>query len=576
MRAGQTFAVGGLLPAAAADGCELVLLVSPEIIEPVSGRPAPVASVASENPPPAPAPAKPQVLLDVLIAELPAKSAQKLNLTRPADARSARWVIEDADEARHKALQAGLLGLREKGHAKVLGEPRLGTLSGQQASFMSGGERAVVGADGLERVGVEFEFFGIKLICHPVVLPDGTVRLEVEPEISELCATANVTADGKTVPGRSSQRVHTTADIAAGHTLVLSGPKGDGKTRLVVLVTPTVIAPPVATEAPVQTPDERVLRLMNESENLRQIEADMEKFWMCSEPSRLTPERVHTGVSDEKETVHDLLLKCQRELARGHYAAAEDLAQQALTRDRELVASDPLVTEGHLLEKVKQHAVLPLGTVEPCAPKGEGRGAVPPGEAKAIGSDERMTEALMEECNRAFREGRYRDAAALAESVLAIDPDNAVAAATRHLAINRGPIIDIKRYPAMLGAVTPSPTEAPAQQALGRFREHYRNRLYEEARADALQALAASPGDTVALAALQQAAVALARQPRPADDPTRCPYPGNGLQPVLRPVDPAVVSALQKLLIDRTPGDPAGGVEEAEPHDDGGKPMPRR
>ena len=33
------------------------------------------------------------------------------------------------------------------------------------------------------------------------------------------------------------------------------------------------------------------------------------------------------------------------------------------------------------------------------------------------------------------------------------------------------------------------------------------------------------------------------------------------------PVDPAVVDALQKILIDREQGTPAGGVEESEPKD---------
>jgi hypothetical protein len=44
------------------------------------------------------------------------------------------------------------------------------------------------------------------------------------------------------------------------------------------------------------TPDRRVMVLMNQSENLRQIEYEMERFWMVDQPSHLTPERVHGGV----------------------------------------------------------------------------------------------------------------------------------------------------------------------------------------------------------------------------------------------------------------------------------------
>ena len=43
-------------------------------------------------------------------------------------------------------------------------------------------------------------------------------------------------------------------------------------------------------------PERRTMVLMNQSENLRQIEAEMEKFWMVDQPSHLTPERVHGGV----------------------------------------------------------------------------------------------------------------------------------------------------------------------------------------------------------------------------------------------------------------------------------------
>jgi hypothetical protein len=43
-------------------------------------------------------------------------------------------------------------------------------------------------------------------------------------------------------------------------------------------------------------PQRRMMVLMNQSENLRQIEHEMERFWMVDQPSHLTPERVHGGV----------------------------------------------------------------------------------------------------------------------------------------------------------------------------------------------------------------------------------------------------------------------------------------
>jgi hypothetical protein len=42
-------------------------------------------------------------------------------------------------------------------------------------------------------------------------------------------------------------------------------------------------------------PNRRIQQLINESENLRQIELEWERFWLLDQPSHLTPERVHGG-----------------------------------------------------------------------------------------------------------------------------------------------------------------------------------------------------------------------------------------------------------------------------------------
>jgi hypothetical protein len=375
------------------------------------------------------------------------------------------------------------------------------TLSGQQCNFLSGGEQAVPVTDPSGQVAMHFEEFGTRLNCRPVVLPGGTVRLDVEPEISELCQTAGVAVQGVAVPGRSTQRVHTTADLAPGHALVISGPKAGRNTGLVVMVTPTVIKPMA-------------------------------------------------------ESIHELLEKCQRELSRGHFAAAEDLAQQALLRDRKAVMADPLVCQSQLLQRVKAIAVLPLGNVSPCEAKGEGPLCVTAAESKPIGSDQRMTDVLMQEYTTAYREGRYTEAAVFAQRALQIDPDNAVAAGALNLAWNQ---MEVHAGP-----------QWRAAHSMLRFRECFKQGRYEEAQREALSACQAMPEDRNALAALKMACMALAQPPRPSD-PQQCTYPGS----YPRPTDPAVVSALQKLLLDKEKDGPVGGSEEAEPKMPPAK-MPRR
>jgi hypothetical protein len=44
-------------------------------------------------------------------------------------------------------------------------------------------------------------------------------------------------------------------------------------------------------------PNRRVLELLNQSEDLRQIEYEWERIWFTDQPSHLTPERVHGGLA---------------------------------------------------------------------------------------------------------------------------------------------------------------------------------------------------------------------------------------------------------------------------------------
>jgi pilus assembly protein CpaC len=97
------------------------------------------------------------------------------------------------------------------------------TVSGRPASFLSGGEQAVPVPAGLGQVGVQFEEFGTRLNFLPIVMGDGRIHLEVEPEVSSLNQAFGTSIQGTVVPGRTTQRVHTTVDIEPGQTLVIGG-----------------------------------------------------------------------------------------------------------------------------------------------------------------------------------------------------------------------------------------------------------------------------------------------------------------------------------------------------------------
>jgi hypothetical protein len=43
-------------------------------------------------------------------------------------------------------------------------------------------------------------------------------------------------------------------------------------------------------------PNRRMIELLNNSDDLRQMEYDWERFWFMDQPSHLTPERVNGGI----------------------------------------------------------------------------------------------------------------------------------------------------------------------------------------------------------------------------------------------------------------------------------------
>jgi pilus assembly protein CpaC len=123
----------------------------------------------------------------------------------------------------HEEFFGFLQALRTEGLAKILAEPRLVSLSGRPASFLDGGEQAVPIPAGLGQIGVQFEEFGTRLNFIPVVLGNGKIHLEVEPEVSNLDPSSGVNIQGTVVPGRITQRVHTTVEMEDGQTLLIGG-----------------------------------------------------------------------------------------------------------------------------------------------------------------------------------------------------------------------------------------------------------------------------------------------------------------------------------------------------------------
>lgn len=125
----------------------------------------------------------------------------------------------------NQSVFAWFQALRDNQLAKLLAEPHLVTLSGKPATFLSGGDQAVPDVSGFGgTAGVTFVPFGTRLQFLPIVLGNGKIYLEVEPEVSVLDASSGVVIPGGgLVPGRQTQRVHTSVTMEDGQTLVIGG-----------------------------------------------------------------------------------------------------------------------------------------------------------------------------------------------------------------------------------------------------------------------------------------------------------------------------------------------------------------
>jgi pilus assembly protein CpaC len=170
---------------------------------------------------------------------------------------------------------------KENGVAKILAEPTLTTLTGQEAEFLSGGEFPIPVPQGISgTTTIEFKPYGVGLKFLPVVLADGRINLKINVSVSELTGQSSVILTSQNsstqtfVPSLRQRSATGTVELGDGQTMGLAGLLDDklrtsvtkfpglgsipilgalfrssdyqkGQTELVILVTPH-LAKPVA------------------------------------------------------------------------------------------------------------------------------------------------------------------------------------------------------------------------------------------------------------------------------------------------------------------------------------------
>lgn len=120
----------------------------------------------------------------------------------------------------------------DDGLIRMLAEPNIMAISGQEASFRSGGKIFIPVARANDTTGgstitLEEKEFGVGLQFKPTVLSGGRINLRVAPEVSELQQTGTpfTTVDGTTsvLPSFTLRRAETTVQLHDGQTFMIAG-----------------------------------------------------------------------------------------------------------------------------------------------------------------------------------------------------------------------------------------------------------------------------------------------------------------------------------------------------------------
>jgi pilus assembly protein CpaC len=176
----------------------------------------------------------------------------------------------------NNSIQAGIRALERRGGLRVLAQPTLTAISGQEAKFLAGGELPYYtfdeDDDGRLTRTVLFKPYGVELSFTPTVKSSGIIALQVKTSVSEPQADESLSrreastsielpggttlAIGGLLEEKSTQQIEQfpwLGDIPILGALFRSRDFQTEQTELVILVTPYLVAPSPLNAIPVPT-----------------------------------------------------------------------------------------------------------------------------------------------------------------------------------------------------------------------------------------------------------------------------------------------------------------------------------
>ena len=123
------------------------------------------------------------------------------------------------------SLEVGLLleALERNGLVRTLAEPNLSALSGQEATFLAGGEYPVPSVQDDGAISVEFKPFGIQLNFIPRVVDKDLINLELRAAVSSIDSANGISVSGLTVDAFSKRETTTTVELRDGESFAIAG-----------------------------------------------------------------------------------------------------------------------------------------------------------------------------------------------------------------------------------------------------------------------------------------------------------------------------------------------------------------
>ena len=121
------------------------------------------------------------------------------------------------------AFNALLEALESKDMVRTLAEPNLVALSGQEASFLAGGEYPIPVVDEDGGIAVDYKPFGVQLSFIPRVIDNNRINLELTAAVSAVDDTVSSQSGDFTINSFSRRETQTTVEMMDGQSFAISG-----------------------------------------------------------------------------------------------------------------------------------------------------------------------------------------------------------------------------------------------------------------------------------------------------------------------------------------------------------------